>query len=695
MKNTPQLLIAVLFISQSFTSQAQINMRGWHAAGQTWFVWEDILPYPETYRIYKASAQITDISAAEQTGRIFERDWTAHKLKLVWDSTMTWTIPDGSGGTYTLGDNEALFVYTPHEAKPEYFAVVRDGESVIGAQNSVGPITQTMDKITCHLQLSDTLDDTAFRVFAHWIDGRGNRDAGRADYPVMANEHFNGIGQMFRIWEYPEGERPELVPLVIALHGGGGWFGNFKPMYDGVYKSFLAAAMFFCPDDGLDIKKPDRIRIQKSYWLGFWEDYNRFLLPEEQPVPDTGLVINYTMKRVIWELDWLIENEAIDPRRISLMGGSMGGRGANYLARAYPEHFAAWLALSPGIRPADGDPFTGTAEQDLTTNLPGTPGVMKVMDLHSVLSSSERDIPFGKLVGGRNDQSLAALTPDMIQAYKNLDDTGFGSHIYWDDRTHVYKEGSYWSGSFRQTVQALTAYRSDQSFPAFFNDDQDFDIPGQQPDMGSGEPDDGDPWGTWGGYYSWDTETIVDSANVWKATIYLNSSGDYPVDIPGFDSSRANTSIRRPQQFSPPESGSISWELKRLSDSRILQSGWQMVENDGVVTIPDVTIYKEKCELIVRAVPTSISAPESGIIQVFPNPVSSFASIEFHIPRPGNVRGEIHNLAGQLVDVFLNEYRPAGANSVIWDSGSLPSGIYICSLKAGPEVIRRKIILSR
>jgi len=126
MKKIPKLFIAVLFISQSFTSHAQINMRGWHAAGQTWLVWEDTLPYPETFRIFKAPDQITDISAAVQTGRIFEKDWTAHKLKLVWDSTMTWTIPDGSGGTYTLSDNEALFVYTPHEAKSEYFAVVTE-----------------------------------------------------------------------------------------------------------------------------------------------------------------------------------------------------------------------------------------------------------------------------------------------------------------------------------------------------------------------------------------------------------------------------------------------------------------------------------------------------------------------------------------------------------------------------------------
>lgn len=689
------LMISKILICLSFICHAQTNMRGWHAAGQTWLVWEDTLPYPETYRIFKSFEQIIDISTAEQTGRIFEKDWTAHKLKLIWDSTKTWTIPDAAGGTYTLKNNEALFVYTPHEPLSEFFAVVRDGDTFIDAQNSVGPISQDTEKVQCHLQLSDTLDEAAFRVFAHWIDGRGNRDTGRADYPVMANEHFNGIGQMFRIWEYPEGERPEQVPLVIHLHGGGGWFGSFKPMHDGVYKSYLAGAMFFCPDDGLDVKTSDRVKIQKSYWIGFWEDYNRFLLPVEQAVPDTGLLINYTMRRVIWELDWLLVNESIDPTRVSLMGGSMGGRGANYLSRAYPEKFAAWLSLSPGIRPADGDPFTGTAEQNLRTNLPGSPFILDVMDLHSRLSASERDIPFGKLVGGRKDQSLAALTSDMIQAYQNLDNAGFGSHIYWDDRWHVYTEGSYWSGSFRQTAQALTAYRSDRSFPAFFNDDQDFGMPGQQPDMGNGDPENGDAWGTWGGYYNWDSESIVDSTDIWKVRLYLSSTGDYPVDIPGFDSSRASISIRRPQNFIPPHTGSVSWELKRLSDARILHSGWEMVGDNGVVTIPDVTIYKEKCQLSVNAVPTFIPEQGTGLLRIYPNPFSSGTTIEYQMPVPGHVRIEIYNMDGQLVDLAVSDYRSAGLQQFRWDAGNLSSGIYICSLKIGSEVIRKKIILFR
>ena len=117
------------------------------------------------------------------------------------------------------------------------------------------------------------------------------------------------------------------------------------------------------PDDGIDVLKSGSVKKLKTYWIGYWKDYNRFIEAESQPVPDTGLVVNYTMRRIMWELDWLIGHLEADPERISLMGGSMGGRGANYLPRAYPEKFSAWLSLSPGIEPQPGDPLFGSSVQ--------------------------------------------------------------------------------------------------------------------------------------------------------------------------------------------------------------------------------------------------------------------------------------------------------------------------------------------
>jgi len=261
------------------------------------------------------------------------------------------------------------------------------------------------------------------------------------------------------------------------------------------------------------IKKNSGIKYQKTYWTGYWEGYDRFRLKSEQPVPDDGLVVDFTMRRIDWELGWLIDHENIDPERLSLLGGSMGARGANYLARARPERFAAWLSLSPGNEPMPNDPFVGTAEQNVVTNLPGSPGILDVMRLYAEISGSERDIPFGKIVVGRADKGAASgWRTEMIQSFKEMNTTGFGPHLYWDERGHGYTSGSHWADSYRLKAKALTRYRNNQSFPAFFNDDQDFKTTGRQPDMGDGDPSSGDAWGTWSGYYSWDTETVTDSA---------------------------------------------------------------------------------------------------------------------------------------------------------------------------------------
>jgi len=194
-------LISSICISHTFNNHAQTNLRGWFDDGQTWLVWEDESPLPETYRIYKSSEQITNISSAGLAGRIFQVEGAGNRLKKLSD-TYRWKIPDGNGGIYTLLDNEALFVYTPHVEMPEYFAVLRDDNSIISSANSIGPINQEIDAIECHLQASGLEEEFPFRVFAHWVDGGQHHDSGRADYAFMGDEHHNGTGRLFRIWDY-------------------------------------------------------------------------------------------------------------------------------------------------------------------------------------------------------------------------------------------------------------------------------------------------------------------------------------------------------------------------------------------------------------------------------------------------------------------------------------------------------------
>ncbi|MFO0491220.1 MAG: hypothetical protein ACK51T_02180, partial [bacterium] len=63
-------------------------------------------------------------------------------------------------------------------------------------------------------------------------------------------------------------------------------------------------------------------------------------------------------------------------------------------------------------------------------------------------------------------------------------------------------------------------FRASQSYPGFFNDDQNSASPGRQPTLGNGSPDDGTPWGTWGGYFDWDLDTIFDTSTGWACTVF-------------------------------------------------------------------------------------------------------------------------------------------------------------------------------
>ena len=83
-----------------------------------------------------------------------------------------------------------------------------------------------------------------------------------------------------------------------------------------------------------------------------------------------------------------------------------------------------------------------------------------------------------------------------------------------------------------------------------------------------------------------------------------------------------------------------------------------------------------------------------------PNPFSSASELGFSIPRAGHVRLSIYAPSGRLVRTLVDDELPAGPHPARWDgvSGSgMPcsSGVYLCRLEAGQEVVERKLVLMR
>ncbi len=86
---------------------------------------------------------------------------------------------------------------------------------------------------------------------------------------------------------------------------------------------------------------------------------------------------------------------------------------------------------------------------------------------------------------------------------------------------------------------------------------------------------------------------------------------------------------------------------------------------------------------------------------VFPNPFSSSTQILYKVSRDTKIELAIYNLFGQKIKELVNEEKPLGTHSVIWDgrneTGSLATtGIYFCRIvKGGNETQIKRVILNR
>jgi len=99
--------------------------------------------------------------------------------------------------------------------------------------------------------------------------------------------------------------------------------------------------------------------------------------------------------------------------------------------------------------------------------------------------------------------------------------------------------------------------------------------------------------------------------------------------------------------------------------------------------------------------PSSAITPRSlTLAQNYPNPFNPETLISFGLPEDKYVSLNIYNLSGQTITTLVERQLKKGKYNFIWngrnDLGEIvSSGIYIYSLKAGPDRIVKKLILMR
>jgi hypothetical protein len=100
----------------------------------------------------------------------------------------------------------------------------------------------------------------------------------------------------------------------------------------------------------------------------------------------------------------------------------------------------------------------------------------------------------------------------------------------------------------------------------------------------------------------------------------------------------------------------------------------------------------------VSAAGTARPPARTALLAGEPNPFNPRTEIRFELAAPGRAELAVHDLAGRRVRTLVAEKLPAGRASVTWDGRDdagreLPSGVYLCRLRAGGTADMLKLSL--
>jgi hypothetical protein len=113
-------------------------------------------------------------------------------------------------------------------------------------------------------------------------------------------------------------------------------------------------------------------------------------------------------------------------------------------------------------------------------------------------------------------------------------------------------------------------------------------------------------------------------------------------------------------------------------------------EGSSQVWIDNITVY--------YASTTGIEGIEPGIsgyqfTQNYPNPFRTSTTFKYVVPKTSFVSIEVYDVLGRLVDRLENSHKAPGTYELVWQPDHLKQGTYFCRMKAGDQLLVRKVTL--
>jgi hypothetical protein len=102
-------------------------------------------------------------------------------------------------------------------------------------------------------------------------------------------------------------------------------------------------------------------------------------------------------------------------------------------------------------------------------------------------------------------------------------------------------------------------------------------------------------------------------------------------------------------------------------------------------------------ELRSRVLGVPIPVPRFALYQNAPNPFNPSTTLPYAIPASMPVELAVYNVAGQRIRTLVNDVRPPGPHSEVWDGRddrgqTVAAGVYFARLSAGGEVDTKRMV---
>ncbi|WXR60973.1 right-handed parallel beta-helix repeat-containing protein [Peptostreptococcaceae bacterium AGR-M142] len=595
------------FLSNEITVEArELNLQEYkvknlevkHRDGQTFVTWEEACPlisdesiqvvdyinalrnYPKEvlYNIYESQSQITSVDGLTPIANVKNlSSWDLGYYNITVNSPDYVIRPHENKelrrfvieeGQSPLEPGTGLFVTNPKESGQKYYAItvsVNGNEyKEIDEQNStVNSIKEEVGQGSPILQFSETktfnyVNNAQLNYYTRWeTTPNSSVDSIAMDYLVAIPQNYKAP-----------------APVGIHLHC---WGGNLNSGY----------GWWTDANDGAILLSTNQYPY--DWWTGYHEKMftNQPLKTREDW--ESGVVRPYTSTRIISFLDWLKDNEQwdIDMNRTFSAGTSMGGSGSLMMAIRYPELISwsrSWVGVhipseSPNFR-SSYEGVYGKVEYDVLFE-DGTPVWDYYNDDWYLRNYPNKEIGFLTFSNGKNDSGIGWGQAQKF--YKALQDTKRPHMFVWGQGGHSQRAKM--PITFKEKDMPIDI-KLNQSLPAFTRCSLD-DNPG------NGDPSDGDLEGQVNAYLYWETDDLVDTDNKWEMTVAITQKAPQ-------DSCKVDITPRRLQSLNSNAGDSYTWSNIDLSTGMVIESGEVLADDNGLITIEQITVSKNKNRVVIE-----------------------------------------------------------------------------------------------